>query len=100
LRSQLIENKYINAQFVSQLFEATTAMRTKHQIITGVVATEKQDVSSALAFGVPVLTTNARNTASRLLDSALGTVGPISDPGSPALSMIPGRQQSWRPWFP
>ena len=20
--------------------------------------------------------------------------------GSPALSMIPGRQQSWRPWFP
>jgi hypothetical protein len=40
----------------------------------GVVATEKHDVSSALAFGVPALTTNARNTASRLLDNALGTV--------------------------
>jgi hypothetical protein len=25
---------------------------------------------------------------------------PIAKSGSPALSMIPGRQQSWRPWFP
>jgi hypothetical protein len=54
-------------------------MRTKHQLIPGVVATEKQDVSSALAFGVPVLTTNAGNAASRLLDSALGTVAKTHD---------------------